>query len=351
MRQKSLSRQLTVGALTTSATLLIAGCGAASSNNDTRAAAPTEDCESLKGKTISLVVPFSPGGGYDSYARLIAPDLGKALNAKVIVKNEPGAGGLVAINGIVKAKGDGTEIAIMNGAGTAAAVLAEAEGASFSLDDLSYIGRVGENNTVLVTAETSSYETWKDVEESDGFRFGSSGRGSSDYITAALLIDAFGLKNSEIVTGFGGQSEVELALLQGNVDGLAGPADSRRAGIASGEQIPLLSVAPERVPEAPDTRVFSELDLSERQDLLLNAHQTVNELGRPLVGPADMDPTALECLRGALETIAEDEKLLAEADKQFRPISYVSGKDLEDDVIARIKDLPEEYLSVLKQSF
>jgi tripartite-type tricarboxylate transporter receptor subunit TctC len=349
MRHIPLARRLSIGALATSATLAIAGCGGASGNPQSGPSA--EGCESLEGKTISVVVPFAPGGGYDSYARLIAPNLGKALNAQVIVKNQPGAGGLVAINSLVHAKGDGTEIAIMNGAGVAAAVLAEAEGAGFSLDDLSYIGRVGENNTVLVTGAESKHETWDDVKASEGFRFGSSGRGSSDYITPSILMEAFDLKNAQIVTGFGGQSEVELALLQGNVDGLAGPADSRRAGIASGEQTPLLSIASERVPEAPETPVFSELELTERQKMLLTAHQTVNELGRPLVGPANMDPAALECLRGALGTIASDQNLLAEGEKQFRPISYVSGKDLEEQVISKVKELPEEYLSVLKQSF
>ncbi|WP_164207122.1 Bug family tripartite tricarboxylate transporter substrate binding protein [[Micrococcus luteus] ATCC 49442] len=349
MRHISLARRLSIGALATSATLAIAGCGGASGNPQSGPSA--EGCESLEGKTISVVVPFAPGGGYDSYARLIAPNLGKALNAQVIVKNQPGAGGLVAINSLVHAKGDGTQIAIMNGAGVAAAVLAEAEGAGFSLDDLSYIGRVGENNTVLVTGAESKYETWDDVKASEGFRFGSSGRGSSDFITPSILMEAFDLKNAQIVTGFGGQSEVELALLQGNVDGLAGPADSRRAGIASGEQTPLLSIASERVPEAPETPVFSELDLTERQEMLLTAHQTVNELGRPLVGPANMDPAALECLRDALGTIASDENLLAEGEKQFRPISYVPGKDLEEQVINKIKKLPEEYLSVLKKSF
>jgi tripartite-type tricarboxylate transporter receptor subunit TctC len=349
MRKKSTLRRSTVGVLSVAVSVAVAGCGGASSA--TQPQSSDDACKPLKGKTVSLVVPFDPGGGYDSYARLIAPKLGDALGTQVIVKNQPGAGGLVAINSLINAKGDGTQIAIMNGAGTAASVLAGAEGAKFPMDDLSYIGRVGENNTVLVSAADSKYQSWKDILASDGFRFGSSGRGSSDYITPALLIEAFGLKNAEIVTGFGGQSEVALALMQGNVDGLAGPADSRRAGIASKEQTPLLSIASARVPEAPDTAVFSEIELTERQKMLLTAHQTVNELGRPLVGPKNMEPAALECLRGALGKIVEDKELLAQAEKQFRPLSYVSGKELEDDVIGKFKDLPEDYLSVLKASF
>lgn len=350
MRQKN--RLLFAGALVASASLALTGCGGPLGNtSDSPAEAAVGGCEVMSGKTVSLIVPFSPGGGYDTYARIVAPKLGEVLDAQVVVRNQPGAGGLLAIKNLIKGKGDGTEIAIMNGAGTAAAVLAGAEGADFSLDDLSYIGRIGEDNSLVVSAAGSQYQSWDDVVASDGFRFGSAGRGSSDYMVTSVLIEAFDLKNTTIVTGFQGKSEVELALLQGNVDGVAGTADSRRAGIASGEQTPLLGIAGERLQEAPDTPVFTEMELTEQQELLLNAQQDVSDLGRSLVGPAEMDPGTLECLRSALGTIAEDEELLMDAKDQNRPISYVPGKEVEEEIVGNLKELPDSYLELLKESF
>ncbi len=59
-----------------------------------------------QGETIDLVVPYDPGGGYDVYARAIAPYLGECLGAEIVVKNEPGAGGLLASNATAVADAD-----------------------------------------------------------------------------------------------------------------------------------------------------------------------------------------------------------------------------------------------------
>jgi tripartite-type tricarboxylate transporter receptor subunit TctC len=348
MRQKHKKQFIAVGATTASLSLFLTGCGGSAGAQPGTAAG---SCEPLNGKTISLVVPFSPGGGYDTFARIVAPKLGETLKAQVVVKNEPGAGGLVALNKLVHAKKDGSQIAIINGAGTASSILAEAEGANFDLDDLSYIGRIGEDNTVVVSAAGSKYTSWKDVMASDGFRFGSTGPGASDYIASSVLIEAFELKNAKIVAGFAGKSEADLALLQGNVDGLAGSADSRRAGIAGGEQIGLLSIANERATEAPDAPTVGELELTEKQKMILDAQQSVNDLGRSLVAPAGIEAGLLECLRGALETVATDNGVLAQAEKQFRPISFVPGAEVEKDIVGKLKNLPGDYLTILKNSF
>src|SRR5689334_13095431 len=89
-------------------------------------------CAALEGETITLVVPFSPGGGFDTAARIVADPLGKALKAQVIVENRPGAGGLLAINRLVKGAADGKQIAIMNGTGASASILGQADGADFT---------------------------------------------------------------------------------------------------------------------------------------------------------------------------------------------------------------------------
>ena len=343
---------LVAGVAAASFSLLLAGCATAPPAADPSGDVGAADCTPLKGKTVSLVVPFSTGGGYDTFARLIAPALGEALDAQVIVENQPGAGGLVAINGIVHAAPDGTKIAIMNGAGAAASILGGAEGADFGFDDLSYIGRVGAENTILVSSADSEYKTWDDVLESDGFRFGSTGPGASDYVMPTILMEAFGLENAEIITGFPGQAETALALLQGNVDGVTGPADTRRPGVVSGESTPLLSITMDPPEDfASDAAYIGEMDLTDKQETLVASHIKVNELGRPLVAPAGMEPSTLECLREAYDTAAHDEKVLEQAAAQNRPIAYVSGEDVENKIIEDIKNLPEEYLTVLKAAF
>ena len=84
-------------------------------------AARAQDAERayFGGKTVRMVVGYGPGGGYDAYARMIAPHLSKVLGASVVVENQPGAGGLVALNRIYAAAPDGLTIMIVNGTGAA----------------------------------------------------------------------------------------------------------------------------------------------------------------------------------------------------------------------------------------
>jgi tripartite-type tricarboxylate transporter receptor subunit TctC len=335
-----------------SLSIALAGCGS-TVESEPQAGETTGggDCASLEGKTVSLVVPYSPGGGYDIYARMVAPALGDALGANVVVENEPGAGGLLAINNLVNARPDGTTFALVSGSGFAASILGGAEGASFDFDDLSYIGRVGSQDTLLLTAAGGPYQTWDDVLESDGFRFGSSGVGSSDYILPTVLMEAFPLDNARIITGFPGQSEVLLALAQGDVHGLAKPGDTSRPGIEAGEHTPVLSMTMDPPMDyAAEATYVGEMELDERQEMLLTSHVRVDEMGRPLVAPAGMEPETLTCLREAWEEASQDESLLETAESQGTPIAYLSGEEM-DEIVQDLKNLPEDYLEVLRSAF
>jgi tripartite-type tricarboxylate transporter receptor subunit TctC len=338
--------------------LLLSACGGSSSETASPGsgtgggtAAPAADpCAELKGKTVKLVVGFSPGGGYDTYSRLIAPTLGEKIGAEVVVENQPGAGGLKALNSLRTADGDGTTIGIMNGPGSGAASLAGAPGADFKLNDLSYIGRIAGDAQLVVTNGTGKYDTWEDVKKSTGFRWGATGPGASDFVTSSLLIDVFNLKDSKVISGFDGSSEVQLAMAQGNVDGATGQVDSRRSAVKSGEQQVVLTFDNDRSDVAPDTPTVLELDVDERQKKLLEAHLDLLNVGRPLIGPADMDADALTCLRGALAETAKDPELLAEAKESKRPLNFLSGEEL-DKAVADLLQAPPEYIKVLKASF
>ena len=306
-------------------------------------------CAALEGETITLVVPFSPGGGFDTAARIVADPLGEELNAQVIVENRPGAGGLLAINRLVNGPADGTQIAIMNGTGAAASVLGEADGADFALTDLAFIGRVATENTVLVRAPDGAHRTWEDVLAATDFRFGSTGPGGADYVTATVLIEAFDL-NGRIVTGFPGQSEAQLALLQGNINGLTGPVDDRRGAIEAGELVPVLSVTRERTEISPDVPAVGEMELRPDQAVLLDSLLALNELGRPLVAPAGIAPETLTCLREAFTRVATDTDVVTTAEQQRRTIGYASGSELEG-AVSRIGGLPGEFLQMLRDAY
>ncbi len=335
--------------------VLVAACGGSDSGSGSSATGaaeepPADACADLKGDVVKLVVGYSPGGGYDTYARMVAPYLAEELEAEVVIENQPGAGGLLALNSLQAASKDGTTIAIMNGIGAGGAALAGAEGVQFELDELSYIGRLAGDSQLIVGRADGEYKDWQDVQQSTGFQFGGTGPGASDYVTPALLISMFDLKNAELVTGFDGSSEVELALLQGEVDGMSGQVDSRRAAIEAGDQVPLLVVDRERPEVAADTQTILELELDAEQQELAEAHLNLLDIGRPLVGPPGMEESALTCLRTAFDAAVENPDLVAEADAQERPLNPLSGKEL-DQLVDGLLNAPESYLTVLEESF
>src|SRR6476661_2537578 len=107
------------------------------------ASAQEAEREFYKGKTVRMVVGSGPGGGYDVFARMIAPYLAKTLGTTVIVENVPGAGGLVALNKLYIAPPDGLQISLVQGTMAAVAQLTGDQAARFDLTKYTYLSTVG----------------------------------------------------------------------------------------------------------------------------------------------------------------------------------------------------------------
>lgn len=335
--------------------LVLAGCagdGGSSSSSPagTDAESGGSPCAALEGETVTLVVPYSPGGGYDTYARLIAPYLEEELGATVVVENQDGAGGLLAINNLMTEEPDGTTIAIMNGQGSVAASLAGAQGAAFDVSELTFLGKVAGESPVFVVGAGSGYETWEDVLEASDFRFASAGPGAEDYINAQFLTRVFDL-DAEVITGFPGSSEEELAVTAGDTDGMTGDPSSRRTAIESGDHIPIMVIGRERADFLPDdVPLITDVEATDEQRALIEPQVALMEVGRPLVAPPGMDEELTACLREAVAATVENPELVAEAEQQDRPINYLSGEEL-DELIQQILDSPEGYQELLTTFF
>jgi tripartite-type tricarboxylate transporter receptor subunit TctC len=306
--------------------------------------------EFFEGETVALVVPFSPGGGYDSYARMIAPYLAEELDANVIVENRDGAGGLLAINELTTDTSDGLRIALMNAVGVAGATVAGADGAAFGLDDLAYLGRVGSESHMWAAGAPSPFESVEDVLEAGSFRFGSTGPGAADFVLPNLLISIFDLEGSEIITGFEGSSENELAATRGDTDGMTGDYDSRIGAVEDGDHRPLLIVGPERMDQTPDTPTIYELELDEEQLGIVDATVAMIEMGRPLVTSPNISAENLAFLRAAFDRMMENDDLAEESETQGRPLNYLSGDEM-DDLVQDILQAPPAFQETLEAAF
>ena len=168
-------------------------------------------------KRITFIVPYSPGGGYDTYARMLSRVMPGYLPQKVnvIVRNITGAGGMTAMHTLFRSKPDGHTIAIMNLQGVA---LYQALGKS-DLDPsrLSYLGAVARDPGSISVKIDSPYNSLADLQKAGTIKFGATGFPSGSYIAPVLGKEVLKI-NTEIVTGYRGSSGIMTGLIRGEVD-------------------------------------------------------------------------------------------------------------------------------------
>lgn len=319
--------------------------GSADDSSSTR-----EQC--VESDRITLVHGHSPAGGYDAYTRLVAPFLAETLGVDVVVENEGGAGGLVAMNTTYNAEPDGTRIQVLNGPGTANAFLSDdpnTEG--MEMTDVVFLGQLsGEPMTVYVASD-SEFETFDDMLASDRpVRFGSSGPGSADWAPPRIFEEVFGM-NLEMITGFD-TAEIVTAILRGEVDAIVSTLDSRREQAENGDFRPLVLQATQRADAEWFTDLFGEdiptqMEYADQTDedgaKLLETNARVTELGRVLITTPGTPADIVDCLRDAVEETLTSDDFLAEAKAQGRPITFTPGSEYQDNVVGILENAPDDY--------
>ena len=314
----------------------------------------TAGCEgeggNFEGETVELVHGFSVGGGYDIYARSIATYLSEELGTDVIVVNKPGAGGMLATNETWAAAPDGTQLVLINASATIGADLAEAEGVRYESDQFSWIGRVSsEPNVAVSAASNDELQTFDDiVNAEEPVRFAATGAGSVEYLDPIFLREAFGLP-IEVISGFADGPEAFQSVLAGDTDAQVRTMGSMLPPIEAGDANPLLVIGSGSPEQLPDVPTIFDLEL-EADPAVLEAHADLVETGRAIVGPPDMDPSALAELRCAYAAVAENEELTSQLEADGRPLSYMGGEEMQA-VVEEILAAPESYVSILREAF
>ena len=142
------SRVAGIGLVSILALLYLAACERADTNKEPK----TGVAAYYDGRKIKWIIPYSPGGGYDEYARLISPYLEKYTGARVDIYNMPGAGGLRGNNELFGAAKNGLTIGSINGREMVTNELAEMRGADYKLSECEYLGCIVSDTRVMVSA-------------------------------------------------------------------------------------------------------------------------------------------------------------------------------------------------------
>ena len=244
-----------------------------------------------RGKTMVMVISSSAGGGYDTYARTLSRHIGRHIpgNPKFINKNMPGASGIRAANYIFhKAPQDGSLIA-----GTARGIAFEPrfrpKVTLYKPMKFLWLGSIAKDVSLMLANSTSGI-TSIDQLRTKTLVLGSVSSDQQDY--AVLANNLLGLK-LKIVAGYGGTSEVLLAMERGEVQGItaysvSSLAKNRPDWLPSGKVTALLQFSLQKHPKLPN------VPLANRGAVLAAAAEGLLQADAKLVRKRDR-PDASAC--------------------------------------------------------
>jgi tripartite-type tricarboxylate transporter receptor subunit TctC len=287
-----------------------------------------------KGRTVSIIIGYSAGGGYDSYGRLLSRYLGEHIPGRpsVVPQNMPGAGSIKAANYIygVAAK-DGTAIATFGRTIPVAPLLATS-GATFDGTKFTWLGSISKDTSLCVTWSTSAVRTWDDFLTKTSI-LGGEGAGADPDVFALLYRNVFGAK-ARLVTGYPGTNDTALAMERGEIDGFCGLSwstlKSRHPDWLKNKSINIIVQAGlQKEPELPDVPLAVDLVKNQEQLQILKLILVSQEMARPFAAPPGLPADRRAALIAAFDETMTDRNFLAEAMKENLDVAPVSGKDID----------------------
>ncbi len=315
------------------------------------------------GRTITLIVPFSGGGYYDTGARLIARHIGKHIPGKpgVIVQNQPSAGGIGLANRFAFAsEKDGTLIGVLQRAIPQVALMGDPN-AKYDPLKLSWFGSLSGYATdsyLMFVNSTHKVQTARDLREG-GMKviMGANRSGSTNLMLALVARDVLKL-NIDIVRGFPGANDITLAQARGEVDGQLADLSVLKAGMGGSmwndkKLRPLVQFArTTRLPELPDIPIARELVANDEDRAVLAFAELPFFMALPLAGPTDMPADRAKAIGSAFMAMGKDAEFMAEANKIGYPGDLVDGARISG-LIAEAaktpKDVIERYKKIISQ--
>ena len=306
-----------------------------------------------RGRSVDLIIASEAGGGYDVYARLLAPYLERHMpgHPRFLAKQMVGAGGVVATNYLANvATKDGTVIAQVQNTVPFQPLLSP-EGVRFDATKLGYIGSANSEVSLAFAWRTSPTTDFAQLQQRETLMAGVNGSISAQYARAMNELAGAKIK---LITGYAGATQSMLAIERGEVDGY--PAIfwstlkvTKPDWLARNDIRLLIQMALKKHPDLPDVPLIFDYiknDTDRRTAELLLAPQVG---GRPFITGPGIPVERLAALRAAFKTAIGDPDFLAEAQKRNLEIQYTSGEEIAaivekasaspPDIVERVKKI------------
>lgn len=309
-------------------------------------AAAQSAADFYKSQGLTLFVGSEPGGGYDTYGRLVQRNLAKHVpgNPNIIVKNMPGASGIRLANHMyARAEKDGSEIAIVQNTIVLEPLMGNS-GVQYEPDKFAWLGSVSSLTSLCVVSDNSPVQSFEEARQREVLVGGQGSRSST--VLVANSLNALTGSKFKVIRGYPSTTSVFLAMERGEVHGLCGVGSDNILGhkfqdwkAGKIKVIVQVNGAPvddfKGVPWALDF-VNNERD-RETMEFIVGRQY----FGRPFLAPPGAAADKVAVLRKSFMDMMTDESYLADAAKQQIPVNPVSGEEVQA-FIAKLFKMPKD---------
>lgn len=293
-----------------------------------------------QGKTIRIVVGFSAGGGFDTYARAIARHMGKHIPGQpaIVVENMTGAGSLIAANHVYSvANPDGLTIGHFIGGLFLGQVLGQ-KGVQFDARKFEFIGAPITDHVVCAMTKASgitSVEKW--MASKTPVKMGGIAPGTSTPDNATRIFKAALGLPIQLVTGYKGTANVRLAAESGEIAGGCWGWDSVsvtwRKALDSGDAVVVMQANRKNHPDLPGIPQAIKLAKSEEDRKLIEVGiHADSDIVRTYTLPPGTPKDRVQLLRSAFDATLKDPEFVADAKKSKLNINPVPIEEIEKDI-------------------
>lgn len=301
----------------------------------TPVAAQQAAADFYKGKVVTYIVATTPGGGYDSYARLVIEFMQKHMpGTQYVIKNMPGAGHILGANALYASKPDGLTIGTFN-TGLVYAQLVKQNGVRFDLTKMSWVGKASSDPKVFVVDANSDVKTFEDLRNlKETKNMAEGGVGSGSYAESSMLIEALKL-NLKIIVGYRGEED-KMAIRRGEALAAMGARSTMEPVAKLGYVRMLFQIggSEKDIPQLdalvddPEVKAITALMRSQ------------SDVARFTAGPPNIPKDRMDYLIATFKAAMEDPAMHEKAAKFGRPVDPAYGETVLNYVKAALDQSP-----------
>ena len=290
---------------------------------------------------VTMVVPFSTGGGNDTVARLMGQYIEEYLGARLVVQNQPGASGQVGWTSLAGEEPDGQTIGMISSPSIFLVELLR-ENVAFTLDDFQAIARIQTDPIIIMVNASGDMDDFDalvaKLEEAPGeVNVGGDGPQSNVHLQVVAFEGALDLDvNFVAYSGSGPSAE---ALLGNEVDVAFLSASSALPFIEAGRLRPLALISDQPHPAMPDVPLLSDVSGVDVP--------AVGTAIRGVIAPAGVPADRVAVLDEAFEALLQDEAFAARA-AEIGIVTNFMGADEFGALLSELREQSGSYVDIMR---